>query len=90
MDVKILKSDLFNNIRDNDYDILVSNPPYVMLNENLPKEVTYEPKIALYSGETGTNHIKKIIKESSKYLKEIAVVSPRIIRFKFREVIFIF
>lgn len=78
LDVKILKSDLFNNIKDNDYDILVSNPPYVMLNEKLPKEVTYEPKIALYSGETGTNHIKKIIKESNKYLKEKSIIALEI------------
>lgn len=69
LEVNIIESDLFNNINEK-YDIIISNPPYVMDTEVLPIEVTYEPKIALFSGEKGLNHIERIFKEIKLYLKD--------------------
>lgn len=70
LSVDIVKSDLFKNLKNNKYDIIISNPPYVMTTEILPKEVTYEPKLALYSGEKGINHIEQIFKEIKNYLNQ--------------------
>ena len=42
-------------------DIIVSNPPYIADNYDLPESVKYEPKIALFSGTDGADLIKKLI-----------------------------
>ena len=47
LDVNIIESDLFKNIPGK-FDVIISNPPYVMTNEILPKDVLYEPHLALY------------------------------------------
>lgn len=75
--VNIIKSDLFNNIKGK-FDIIISNPPYVMTSEKLPKEVTYEPELALYSGEKGINHIERIFKEINNHLSEKYIIALEI------------
>lgn len=50
-----------NGIPNTDFDVLVSNPPYVALNDELGESVRrYEPGIALYSGETGYEFYEQI------------------------------
>jgi len=54
-------------------DLAISNPPYIPKDtyEKLPKEVkNFEPKIALFGGEDGLQHIKEIIKKAPQFLKE--------------------
>lgn len=72
LDVNIIESDLFKNIPGK-FDVIISNPPYVMTNEPLPKDVLYEPHLALYSGPKGIDHIEEIFKNikihlNNKYL----------------------
>lgn len=72
LDVNIIESDLFKNIQGK-FDVIISNPPYVMTNETLPKDVLYEPHLALYSGPKGIDHIEEIFKNiksplNNKYL----------------------
>ncbi len=77
LDVKIIKSDLFNKINDK-YDIIISNPPYVMTEEILPPNVLKEPKIALYSGEKGLNHIEKIFKSINEHTNDKYLIALEI------------
>lgn len=67
--VKCIKSDLFENITEK-YDIIITNPPYVPLNEyhRQPVEVKNEPDIALKAGIDGLKVIDKIIMNSKSYL----------------------
>lgn len=58
--VKFVKSDLFENL-GSDIQLLVSNPPYIKNNIELPKNVIYEPSSALFGGEYGDEILKKII-----------------------------
>lgn len=53
------------------YDIIVSNPPYISKNDlpNLEKELFYEPKEALFAGDSGLEYYQKIIPEARKFLK---------------------
>jgi len=54
-------------------DLAISNPPYIPKDtyEKLPKEVkNFEPKVALYGGEDGLNHIREIIQKAPLFLKE--------------------
>ena len=69
--VKFIKSDLFNDIEIKDFDIIVSNPPYIETNiiKTLDPEVQKEPYIALNGGEDGMTFYKKIIQSASEYLK---------------------
>ncbi|QCI23199.1 peptide chain release factor N(5)-glutamine methyltransferase [Buchnera aphidicola] len=55
------------------FDVIVSNPPYVSLNEitSLDKSLSFEPLIALISTNNGLGSIKYIIKHSKKYLNDM-------------------
>lgn len=77
LDVKIKRSNLLSKINDK-YDVIISNPPYVMELEHLPKNVQYEPSLALYSGKKGTDHIDKILKNIHKNLKEKYMIALEI------------
>uniref|UniRef100_A0A2C9LKQ2 peptide chain release factor N(5)-glutamine methyltransferase n=1 Tax=Biomphalaria glabrata TaxID=6526 RepID=A0A2C9LKQ2_BIOGL len=50
LDVKVIKSDLFENIKGS-FDVIVSNPPYIPNNTRLSESVTlFEPSRALFGG----------------------------------------
>ncbi len=68
--IKLIKSNLFNNIKKK-YDLIITNPPYIDIKDfkYLPKEYYYEPKISLISKKKGMFFIEKIIKNAKKYLK---------------------
>lgn len=66
------KSDIFSNIhKDEKFDLIVSNPPYIPLNEkeNLQIEVGFEPEMALFSHDkNGIDFYDKIIKQAPEFL----------------------
>ncbi|WP_322900323.1 peptide chain release factor N(5)-glutamine methyltransferase [Mycoplasmopsis felis] len=68
LSVKIIQSDLFENINDT-YDFIVCNPPYISFNEKLDKSVIdFEPYNALFAENDGLYFYEKIIKEAKQYL----------------------
>ena len=69
--ITFIKSDLFQEIPKEKYDIIVSNPPYIRKDEinHLAKEVKKEPHIALDGGKDGLDFYRKIIHNSEEYLK---------------------
>ena len=68
--VTILQSDWFSNIKDSDFDLIISNPPYVEENDiHLNQgDLRFEPNSALTSADNGFADIKTIIHESKYYL----------------------
>lgn len=69
--ITFVKSDLFENIVKEKYDIIVSNPPYIKKDfmKKLDKEIQQEPYIALDGGYDGLDFYRKIISEGYQYLK---------------------
>jgi len=64
------KSDLFSNVREK-FDIIVSNPPYIPLQEKdcLQKEVGFDPESALFTKDReGLEFYERIIKEAPDFL----------------------
>ncbi|HFU75611.1 MAG TPA: peptide chain release factor N(5)-glutamine methyltransferase [Arcobacter sp.] len=64
--IEVLKSNLFENIKEMRIDVVISNPPYIKNDFKLPKNVTYEPSNALFGGDKGDELLKQIIDETYK------------------------
>lgn len=69
--VAILRSDLFAEVWDRRYDIILSNPPYVDAADlaSMPAEYQHEPELALGSGADGLALTRRILASASKYLE---------------------
>ena len=71
INVEFFESDLFENIPNIKFDIIVSNPPYIKENiiPTLEKQVQNEPYIALNGGIDGLDFYRKIVNKCYDYLK---------------------
>ena len=72
-DVTLIRSNLFNKLRGQKFDIIVSNPPYIRAGDikSLEPEVkNYDPILALNGGKNGLKFYIKIINKATKYLNE--------------------
>ncbi len=72
-DITFIKSDLFNGIIDQKFDVIVSNPPYIKSEDicTLQTEVKdFEPILALDGGNDGLDFYKRIANEVKNYLNE--------------------
>lgn len=69
--ITFISSNLFDNVPEEKYDIIVSNPPYIKSKviRLLNKDVQNEPKIALDGGFDGLDFYRKIVKKADEYLK---------------------
>jgi len=74
--VRLLESDLFSALDQTDYDLIVSNPPYVSAGvfEKLPAEYMAEPSSGLVCGEDGLDIVLKIMDAAPQYLKQQGIL----------------
>jgi ribosomal protein L3 glutamine methyltransferase len=68
--VELISSDLFEQLRGRQYDLIVTNPPYVDADDlqSMPPEYTFEPDLALGSGNEGLDSIRSILRDAVHYL----------------------
>ncbi len=68
--ISFIQSDWFTNIKHKDFDIIVSNPPYITNNDPhlLAGDVRYEPKSALASGKNGMADIEHLCLHAKNHL----------------------
>ena len=69
--ITFIESNLFQDLRQEKYDIIVSNPPYIKRKdmETLDREVKKEPKLALDGGEDGLEFYRNILDKAYEYLR---------------------
>lgn len=74
-DIRLIKGDIlkcYKDFDDNLFDLIVSNPPYIITDEikNLQAEVQKEPAMALDGGKDGFDFYRAIIKNWSQKLRK--------------------
>jgi release factor glutamine methyltransferase len=68
--VTFLQSDLLAEAGNGEFDVVVSNPPYIAEGEVLePQVADYEPRSALYAGPTGLEVYARLIPQARRVLK---------------------
>lgn len=68
--IEFIESNLFDKIKNQKFDIIVSNPPYIPTGDikTLPKDVRQEPQIALDGGNDGLKFYRIISENGYKFL----------------------
>ena len=71
VNIEFIESDLFDELTERSFDIILSNPPYIETDtiNTLVKDVQLEPHLALDGGKDGLKFYRRILAEAHKYLK---------------------
>ena len=74
--VQAIQSDLFAALTGRQYDVIVSNPPYVPDSRmaDLPQEYRHEPAMALEARDDGMAIVEKILEKSGNYMKDNGIL----------------
>lgn len=74
--LNLIKSDCWENIPQQTYQLIVSNPPYVgdVEMSTLPKEYLHEPDMALRTADNGLAIVEKILANAYNYLSKDGVL----------------
>lgn len=74
--VTLYQSDLFNDLPTSKYDVIVSNPPYVSVDEweKLPTEFHAEPEMGFKGGASGLDLVVRILADADEYLAEQGIL----------------
>lgn len=70
-------SDLFAKLGGKQYDLIISNPPYVTTEsmDALPPEYRHEPALALAAGDDGLDIVRRILSGAKAHLKPGGVIA---------------
>jgi ribosomal protein L3 glutamine methyltransferase len=68
--ITLIESDLYTQVKNKKYDLIISNPPYVNAASihALPPEYKHEPLLALAGGTDGMDLIRKIVAGAKEHL----------------------
>ncbi|EKT55652.1 50S ribosomal protein L3 N(5)-glutamine methyltransferase [Providencia sneebia] len=71
-----IRSDLFRDMPEVKYDLIVTNPPYVDAEDmdDLPEEFRVEPELALAAGNDGLQLVRRILANAPRFLTDEGVL----------------
>lgn len=71
-----IQSDVFSGVQGEKYDLIVTNPPYVDLEDvaSLPAEFQHEPEMGLGCGNDGLDIVRRILAEAASHLNDDGVL----------------
>jgi ribosomal protein L3 glutamine methyltransferase len=74
--LSLIESDCFTAVPDTQYDIIVSNPPYVGEDSMalLPTEYRHEPVMALHAENNGLAIVETLLRNASRYLSDVGIL----------------
>lgn len=69
LDINFCQGDLLKALPQVQFDLIISNPPYICTDANLPQDVLQEPHLALFGGADGLDFYRRLADETPTYLK---------------------
>lgn len=74
--VQAIHSDLFESVKGKQYDVIISNPPYVDQADidSMPAEFHHEPRIGLAAGDDGLDIVITILQQAADHLTEHGIL----------------
>ncbi len=74
--VRALRADVYDGLDGEQYDLIVSNPPYVSSAEmaQLPEEYRHEPELGLEAGDDGMDVVARILAGAAGYLRPGGII----------------
>lgn len=73
LDLKLVESDLFSGLANEQFDLIVTNPPYIspdavkLMDQAVIK---FEPELALFADENGLSFYRRLFGEAADHLRE--------------------
>lgn len=66
--INFINKDIFKYNLVNQYDVIISNPPYIKEGESIDPKTKYEPQIAIYGGADGLMFFEQILQVAKRSL----------------------
>lgn len=76
VDVTFLQGDMLTPVLDRQFDIIVSNPPYIPTEEKVDDIIfDNEPHVALFGGEDGLKFYRQILNNAASIMKPKSIIA---------------
>ena len=73
--INFINEDIKSFNTNKKYNVIISNPPYVRLDEKVDLETKYEPQIALFANDNGLEFYKIILDKSKDLLENKNIIA---------------
>lgn len=76
--IHFIKKDMYKFKTVNEYDIIISNPPYIKETDNIDPKTKYEPSLAIYGGKDGMKYYERIFEIAKSSLNKKHLIALEI------------